>query len=55
MNNTKNKSKLLTDIDKIRLELLNIRFAKAKRKNFTGHKYKQTRKHLARLLTSKNK
>jgi ribosomal protein L29 len=42
-------------INKVRKELLDMRFLKAQKKNFNSYKYKMTRKSLAKLLTGINK
>lgn len=42
------------DINMVRLDLLNMRFSKAQKKNFSSSKYKKTRKILAQLLTQSN-
>lgn len=42
------------DVNDIRHDLLNMRFAKAQKKNFSSSQYKKTRKILAQTLTKLN-
>jgi len=42
------------DTNSIRQDLLNMRFAKAQKKNFSPAKYRKTRRELAKHLTKLN-
>lgn len=45
---------LKKSINQVRLDLLNMRFAKAQKTNFSPSKYKKTKKILAKMLTQLN-